>query len=432
MGSIAQKRLFGWEEIEGLGELARLHLVLKALPDEKLLRALGKDRGRRGRDDYPVRGMWNSVVAAVVFQHPSVESLRRELARNGQLRWVCELEAVPPSWVYTRFLRKLMEHAPLMDEMFEGLIDTLKELLPDFGVHLAHDGKAICSHARKRAKTEKPDGRRDLDGDWGAKTRREKKEDGTLLEEVTRWFGYKLHLVVDSVYELLVARVVTKASAGEAPVAHQLVEHLESRHAGLLGRCETWTSDKGNDDGKMHVRLWEDHQVRAVIPVREMWKDKETRLVSGQRHVAYDERGTVYCHEPKTGEAHRMAYGGFEADRLCQKYRCPARQYGTTCAGIGECPLGGGVRVSLDEDRRIFTPLARSSKGWQKAYNRRTAVERVNSRLDVSFGFERHFIRGKRKMQWRVDLALVVMLAMAVGRIKEKQADKLRSLIQAA
>ena len=56
----------------------------------------------------------------------------------------------------------------------------------------------------------------------------------------------------------------------------------------------------------------------------------------------------------------------------------------------------------------------------------------MNSRLDVSFGFERHFIRGLKKMRLRVGLALMVMLAMALGRIKEKQRDRMRSLVQAA
>jgi hypothetical protein len=49
-------------------------------------------------------------------------------------------------------------------------------------------------------------------------------------------------------------------------------------------------------------------------------------------------------------------------------------------------------------------------------------VERVNSRLDTSFGLEKHTIRGLTKMYTRCCLALVVMLAMAVGRIKANQA----------
>jgi hypothetical protein len=44
---------------------------------------------------------------------------------------------------------------------------------------------------------------------------------------------------------------------------------------------------------------------------------------------------------------------------------------------------------------------------------------------------EHHFIRGERKMRLRCSLALVVMLGMAVGRVRQKQQEKLRSLVAA-
>ena len=127
-----------------------------------------------------------------------------------------------------------------------------------------------------------------------------------------------------------------------------------------------------------------------------------------------------------------MAYGGFEKDRETLKYRCPALHYGLDCAGRSRCGVRGSVRIPLALDRRLFTLLARSSYRWDRIYAKRTAVERAGSRLDVSFGFERHFIRGLSKMRLRVSLALVVMLAMAYGRVKEKQKEKMRSLVQAA
>ena len=49
-----------------------------------------------------------------------------------------------------------------------------------------------------------------------------------------------------------------------------------------------------------------------------------------------------------------------------------------------------------------------------RGYNRRTALERINNRIDNSFGFEHHFIRGIDKMTLRVGLAFAVMLAMAL------------------
>jgi len=77
----------------------------------------------------------------------------------------------------------------------------------------------------------------------------------------------------------------------------------------------------------------------------------------------------------------------------------------------------------------MFVPVARSSYAWKRAYRQRTAVERVNSRLDVSFGFERHFIRGMEKMNLRVGLAMLVMNTLAVGHLKEKRQKQMRSLV---
>ncbi len=210
MAIIAQKKLFGWKEIEDLGDLERLDIVLKYMPDEKLMRVLEEERDR-GRDEYPVRAVWNSVLAGVVYEHKSVQSLRRELMRNAQLRELCGLEvekglaAVPGSWVYSRFLKNLMRHEEEIEAICDELVEGLAEELPDYGKYLAVDGKGIETHARGKKRGEKgkekePDGRRDTDADWGKKVYRGAREDGTAWEKVRSWFGYKLHLVTDATY----------------------------------------------------------------------------------------------------------------------------------------------------------------------------------------------------------------------------------------
>jgi transposase len=440
MASIPQRSLFSWKEVEELGDLERLRLVLDHLPDEPLMAALERHRGG-GRDDYPLRAVWNSLLAQIVFQHKSTEQLRRELSRNGQLRWLCGFDlskgqqAVPPSHVYTRFFRLLFAHADLVEAIFDGLVEQIRELLPGFGRHLAMDGKAIETHARRRKGLSgmDRDGRRDVDADTGKKTYRGVRDDGTQWQKVFEWFGYKLHLIVDAVYELPVAFEVTKASASEIPMGREMVQDLAGRHEGLVEDCRTLSADKGLDDTKLIRQLWDGHGIKPVIDIRNMWKDgEETRRVSRLSNVVYDHRGTVYCHCPASGERRELAYGGFEKDRRSLKYRCPAAHYGIECKGRKRCPVRKAVRIPLAEDRRVFTPLARSSYAWTRHYRRRTSVERVNSRLDVSFGFEEHFIRGLAKMRLRMGLSLMVMLVMAVGRIKEKREPALRSLVAAA
>ena len=88
--------------------------------------------------------------------------------------------------------------------------------------------------------------------------------------------------------------------------------------------------------------------------------------------------------------------------------------------------------IPLAQDRRIFTPLTWFSYKWKATYKKRTAVERVNVCLDESFEFEKRFIQGLKKMRLRCGLALIVMLAMAVGRIRTKQEVNIRSQVRAA
>jgi len=438
MATISQKPLFGWDQIEALGELKRLQLVLENLPDEMLVSKLEQER-YRGRDDYPVRPMWNALIAGLVFQHPTVEALLRELRRNGQLCQLCGfdvlkgLKAVPNSWAFSRFLARVMTQLDLIQRMFHTTVDRLTELLPDFGVRLAVDGKAMASFARGKSVREHPDRRGDADGEWGIHEYSGTHADGAAWQSVKKWFGYAIHLLVDSQYELPVGFSVTRANASEVLEAHQLLDQLEEEHPQVAERCREVAADRSYDDGKLIRKVWDEWQALPVIDIRNCWQDGEvTKVVTGFENVVYDYRGTVSCVCPKSGAQRQMAYGGFERDRMTLKYRCPARHYGYQCTGSRSCELGKAVRIPLDEDRRVFTPLARGSQKWERCYDRRTAVERVNSRLDTSFGFEKHTIRGLKKMDTRCCLALTVMLAMALGRIKANQAGAIRSLLKAA
>ena len=240
MATIPQTYLFSWKEIDAVSDLDRLKLVLCALSlvDEDLMLVLEKRRGR-GRDDYPVRPTWNAVIAGTVFQHPHIESLRRELRRNGELRQLCGFDplkgeaAVPSKDAFSRFLERLMENEEHLLEVFHRLVDELKTHLPDLGAKTAVDSKAIPSFGKPVKDEEKlaeDDRRRDSDGDIGIKTYKGKRKDGSLWEKVTKWFGYKLHLLVDSVYELPIAFEVAVASSSDMTHLLPLVEDVEKHH----------------------------------------------------------------------------------------------------------------------------------------------------------------------------------------------------------
>lgn len=433
MAIIPQKSLFEWFEVENLGDLERLKLVLDNLPDEKLMRKLEDSRGT-GRNDYPVRSMWNSLLAGIVFQHKSESSLIRELRRNSQLRLITGFAGnkIPDSYNYSRFFDNLLENISEVEGIFDSLLKEIIQMLPDFGKRLAMDGKALNSVAVRENKNKDEDGRRDLDADKGVKKYSGIDEKGKKWEKIVTWFGYKLHLIVDAFYELPVAFEVTKASAGEGTEMKKLIKKLAGENSEIMNRCEVLSGDRGYDDVDIITNLWEEHKIKAVIDMRNCWHDKEEVRMFDNRNniIGYDNFGNIYCYSPETGKRRSMAYSGFEIDRETLKYTCPSKAYGIDCESCNSCLYSNkSIRIKMDEDPRRFTAIARSSYKWEKEYDFRTSVERVNSRIDNVYGFEKHYIRGKKKMKLKITLSLMVMLAMAVGRIKENQEENMRSLV---
>ena len=64
--------------------------------------------------------------------------------------------------------------------IFDQMVNELMALLPDFGKHLAIDGKKLPTHARPNKEKKADDGRRDTDADFGKKVYRGKIAMGIL------------------------------------------------------------------------------------------------------------------------------------------------------------------------------------------------------------------------------------------------------------
>ena len=261
---------FSWNEVGRISDLNRLQLVLDALPDGGIIRALRTMR-KNGRNEYPVSAMWKALVAGIVFQHESASSLIRELNRNSSLLVMCGFSPVPMqgrgrygiepdtggagvtvinpaprspapgSSNFSRFLSnvvKLEKRHGLVSKMIAGMREELMGLCPDFGKNLGYDGKAIRSNStgqknRGTAKTSDPD------ADWG-KHEISGVDSGTgkAWTKIKSWFGYGLHIIAETKYEIPVAFSVTGASVSEVGELDRMIESC-------LRKTWSWRSDAG-------------------------------------------------------------------------------------------------------------------------------------------------------------------------------------------
>lgn len=419
-----------------LGDLKRLQLVLDILPDEPLMMALERVRGKSGRNDYPIRMMWNLFIAGIIFQHPTTASLLRELSRNSQLRYVVsgghmDSSGIPSEDAMSRFSKRLMQHQDLLDAMFESLVESLRAFFPDLGQRIAIDSKMIESTARRRSSSSRSGGRGEHDAEVGAKTYQTSTPDGGVREQTRWYFGYKLHLLVDSVYEIPLAFRLSTARPHDLPEGRQLVDDYAATHPELYESCEVLTADRGYASQDF-VSTLADDGITAVIDIPKLWKTHEKPLLDLD-NLTYNENGEVFCCCPHTGMIRTMSNNGYEAKRDCIRKQCPMVAYkGMICEGYDSCLARSGIRIPLTTDPRVFTSLPRDGKKWMREYALRTSVERVNSRFDVSYGFETHLIRGKKKMHLRVSLALIVMLAKTLAHVNRQplSAGEYNSLVK--
>jgi hypothetical protein len=361
---------------------------------------------------------------------------------------------VPDSWNFSRFLANVIELEETLG-MATGMSATrreqLMEALPDFGRHLGYDGKAIESRSTGRVSRIAGE-TSDPDADWGKhETVGVDARTGKLWKKIKTRFGYGVHLIADTQYE--VAMHLTPASHSEQVERRVMLQETFAAPPELAERCRDFSADRGLDSAETKALLWDAYGIRPLIDTRELWREEKqhpdddpskpiARPLYPERvdTIVHTETGRVHCIWPQTGEQRDLAFQGFAADRNALNYRCPAAAYGLACQGRERCHESGGVapgddgrivRIGLaDHDRRLFVPTPHGSPSWQRGYNRRSALERIDRRIDNSFGFARQFIRGLAKMQTRVGLALAVMMAMALGHVKQGRIGQMRSLVQ--
>lgn len=283
-----------------------------------------------------------------------------------------------------------------------SLVGYMYENLTDFGEILCADGKAVQSYATK--KSEKNSGNRgERDADWCRKTYTATKPDGEKITKTKKWFGFRLHLISDATYELPVDFEVTKASNSEIKETEKMLGNIKDRQPVKIKRCRYFLADRGYDSTDL-IEWLTTEGATPIIDIRNMWQGEETRQF-GNTDLIYDYKGKVYF-VPEKGEPVKLQYRGYDKSRGCQRYGFHPKYQDKRI-----------FRIPLKTDPRIFTKVARDSKKWKRLYKKRTSIERVNGRIDRDFQFEKHTIRGLKKMKMFLTVTFIIQLASAKAKI---------------
>ncbi len=423
---IIQPVLFDFDTFIKLPANDRLLIVLEALDAEKLILALQR-RHRTGRKGYSVRGMWAALIAGVLCQCHSIAETVRLLQRDKTVRAICGFpgrDEVPTEDALGRFVTRVVEQQDLLEECLERLVERLRQLLPGFGRKLVVDSTDIKAYANgHRRQPSDPDAR------WGAKgagrpaegqveTGSDEAASGKgkgKRRDVYYWFGYKLHLLIDPVYELPVTFTVTPANVADTRQMPPLLEKAKLERPGR--RPEAVIADKGYDSKSNSDLIYKTYQSAPIIPIIEK--------PGMQLPDICNAKGTPTC-----ACGLPMVYWGRDGRYL--KYRCPHALGTARCSDRFRCTpsrYGYVLKLPIGNDPRRHPPVPRETRKWERLYRLRSAVERVNSRVKDLLGLRRITVRRIAKVSARCVLSLLVMLGSAVGMAQRNRLRELRALV---
>ncbi|MGF6951611.1 hypothetical protein QF028_004116 [Neobacillus sp. B4I6] len=219
-----------------------------------------------------------------------------------------------------------------------------------------------------------------------------------------KWFGYKLHLAVDTKSELPMALEVTPAHVNDGDMAPTLIEQVAART-----KVKFFMLDAGYDQLK-NYEVARNVKAQAIIPMN-LRNEKEPP-------AGMTSNGTPCC---SMGFA--MTYWGADSDQL--KFRCPH------ATGKVDCPLGMTacssfnygmvVKIDVKEDLRRYCSPHRDTKRWKELYNERTSVEDCNSRMKVHLTTDDMHIWGIEKVKTHQYLNAIVLLASALATATQQK-----------
>jgi IS5 family transposase len=205
-----------------------------------------------------------------------------------------------------------------------------------------------------------------------------------------------------------------------------LLTDLQERHPQVAEATEAVIADAGYDSRENCAYVLREMDAVAIIKRRRQLKGDE---IDQSALCCCTELGTPIC-----PSGHRMVYWGRDGDYL--KWRCPAKvgRPRKVCTFIGGCgtpsEYGRVLKVSLWEDPRRWPGLWRESRKFERLYKKRTAVERVNSRLKEHLLLDGLTIRGIYKVRVHVGLGLVVMLAGAWAMAQVDHQQRMRKTVR--
>src|SRR5699024_102388 len=235
-----------------------------------------------------------------------------------------------------------------------------------------------------------------LDLKWGVK-----KNSGGKNEF---WFGYKGHLAVGTSSQYILQSLFSSGNLNDGKAAIPLLKGIDERLS--LPNLRYQTMDAGYDYEPIYTQVYQMGQ-QSVIAYNKR---------NGLETIGFDKHFAHTCFRE-----HSYRFDSYDKKYETLKYTRPKE--------CNDCPLadeGIGQKVfkmKVTKHLRRYTAPARGTQAWQKIYNRRTAVERVNAYLKEFFQLNNVRYRTGKRAKVHFDIVTLIYNASKLA------ADRINALL---
>ena len=357
----------------------------------------------QGAEGYDPISLFKAQLLIYLGEVGSDRKLASALRYNARLCLLCGFNFLktPSNGTFTNFRDRLGED--IFHEMLHQLIAQAITLKVIIGGHMAIDSTHIWAYSNKfgkkacscKGKCHCPRGYSDIDARWGVKSK----------DYI--FFGYKVHLIVDSKSQLPLDVRVTPANDGDSPQAKPLLKGAKERHADI--RMDSASMDSAYDAYENYRFAIEDMDVAPIIALNP--RGRVNAFTKGKVYLSND--GTFTCFA-----GFQVVYWGKDEKRGRLKFRCPAVLGKCQCLFRSTCslsPYGPTFYLYPDKDYRLIGPIPRGTDLWREKYNARTSVERAYSEEKGSHFLANPRVRGLGRVKTHVYMALCAQVLKRLG-----------------
>jgi transposase len=392
---IRQESFLSFDEIIKFQPVTKLEKILSQLNFDPLINCLSKSHAMRGPKGYDIMPMLYSLIAMQVEKIKYRKQLVDRLTSDPVFRYNCGfsvLDITPSQASFSRFFTKISKTKEL-EECFINTVNQAQKLGLITGENLAIDSTKIDAYEKPKPNSQiANDG---VSANWGMKL----DTNGNRI----KWFGYKLHIVADADSELPLSILVTPANKYDSEVAVELLDK-SIKHHNTIGKPKTVIADAGYDSINNFNHIT--HQMLC------------------QPIIALNNRGSYAPPEglneemnPICSMGYPLVYWGKDGDYL--KYRCPHACGKVICPqGTKWCSnsdYGYCLKINYKSENRYYTYPPRHTDQYKSLFNKRTSIERVNSRLKEHLNVNNQRSAGIKKVMATCLLSCIALIAGTIA-----------------